>query len=612
MQTLKHSIISLVSVPKSLRSLDLKSGSLEELAGFSVHCDALVAPLEILFEKPFPVLWSGIRENNRGAQLIVVADPSASMNLLLDTHRRFPVFRLFESLEESGFEWALFEAVERSNWIQQNEQLQILVRDQFERLKNLYTELEDRVGKRQRYLEESRRKNLIAQFRWNTLRRATESIHEARSVPEMERALAAVLQESLNLLQIRLVLPHQNSIAQSEKPPKDFSVHRVKLFQEEDVAIGYALFIRDKSWPFSTEEKDFLQKISEALSLAIRRLNQLEISGSLREQWQATFNAVSDPMALVNRHYDIIQSNSAFTAKAQASGGRMKCYQLLFHRDIPCAHCRLGEDFRIHFYKGRGEGKQETWDVHSQVHQLSSEEEPLYFNRYQDVTEQLRLEQRLLEGARLAELGIIGSSIAHELNNPLGGILSFVQMMKMDLAPDDPLYPDLLEMENGVLRCRDIVQNLLGFTRQSGSDDLTVFDFREALQRALSLIDLQTRAHGLEVRRRIPEQPVPVYGHLNLLSQAIANLLQDSVQSVRQNAAKVPPHIEIIAWPENGQLEVQVLDNGPGQEVTPRISIPLAQQIVMDHRGQFEVSQPSKGLRLVRFTLPLHQDQSVG
>src|SRR5262249_46008797 len=137
-------------------------------------------------------------------------------------------------------------------------------------------------------------------------------------------------------------------------------------------------------------------------------------------------------------------------------------------------------------------------------------------------------------------------------------------------------------------------------------DEKTVFDFREALQRALALIDLQTRAHGLEVRRQIPAQPVMVHGHLNLLSQALANLLQDSIQSLRQNPLKFPPHIEIMAFENGNQIEVQVLDNGLGQEA-PRISIPLAQQIVMDHQGQFELSQPSKGLRLVRMSLPTVQ-----
>lgn len=602
MQTLKHAVVSLVKVPKVLDSLDIESiafpkGLEDEV---EVHCDVIISSLEQVFAAPFAKLWGQVRGHNRGAQLVVVADPKSHSDLLLNMHRQFPVFRVFESLEEPEFEFGLFEAIEKSNWIQQNEQLQILVQDQFEKLKTLYTELEDRVQKRQRYLEESRRKNLIAQFRWNTLRRATESIHESNSVSDMEKNLTAVLQESLNLQQVRLLLHTQSSLAQGEEKQNGFSVHRVRLFQDQDILIGYALFFRDESWPFSLEEKDFLQKISEAVSLAIRRLNQLEITKTLREQWQATFNAVNDPIALINKNYEVIQSNSSFDERTRGRDRTGKCYQRLFQRDAPCPQCKLGQSFRLNQTKG----KNETWEVHSQPLRLSQEEESAYFNQYRDITEQLRLENRLLEGARLAELGIIGSSIAHELNNPLGGILSFVQMMKMDMPESDPLREDLLEMEQGVLRCRDIVQNLLGFTRSAGSDEKVNFDLREAVQRALRLIDLQTRVHGIDVRRQIPTKPLFVHGQLNLLSQAFANLLQDSVQSVRQNPGKVPPHIEVIVLETASSIEVQVLDNGPGQDSAPRISIPLAQQIVMDHQGNFEVAHPSKGLRLVRLSLP--------
>lgn len=599
MSTIKHSVISFTMIPKAMQGLDIEVLKFPVEEDVDLHCDVLISPLSHLFAAKFPAVWDRLRSQNRGAQLIVVSESNIQAEVLLNMHRQYQIFRIYETLEEPDFEFGLFEAIEKSSWIQQNAQLQILVQDQFEKLKILYSDLEERVQKRQRYLEESRRKNLIAQFRWNTLRRATESIHESSSVAEMEANLTTVLQESLNLLQVRILLHQQSSMAQGDKTHEQFSVHRVRLFQDQDVLIGYAMFMRDQSWPFSLEEKDFLQKISEAVSLAIRRLNQLEITKTLREQWQATFNAVSDPIALITQKYEVIQTNSAFAERAKGKSST-KCFQLLFGRDIPCTNCKLGQSFRVSVHKP----KSETWDVHTQALKLSNDEEPAFFNQYRNITEQLRLETRLLEGAKLAELGIIGSSIAHELNNPLGGILTFVQMMKMDAKEGDPLRADLIEMEKGVLRCRDIVQNLLGFTRQAGTEEMAIFDLREALNRALSLIDLQTRAHGLDVRRQIPGTPMLVHGHMNLISQAIANLLQDSVQSVRQNSPKVPPHIEVIAMDNKDSVELRVLDNGLGQDVAPRISIPLAQQIVMDHKGQFEVTQPSKGLRLVRLTLP--------
>lgn len=606
--TTRTSILSLLHLPTSLSHLEAReiglSENLAKIDAMGVICDVLISPIEILLSSRFLTLWQDLRLRHAGTQLIVIADNNTPPEILFEVQRELPVFRVYDSVEDADLEWGIFEAVERSNWFVQNEQLRILVQDQSERLKNLYRELEDRVQKRQRYLEESRRKNLIAQFRWQTLRQATEAIHEAGSVSEMESRLTTVLQESLGLLQVRIILQQQNSLTQSEKVESALAIHRVRLFLDQDSLIGYALFIRERSYQFTLEEKDFLQKISEGIALAVQRLNQIEITRTLKEQWQATFNAITDPVALISPHFDIIQSNAAFQSRAKttASGPSLgKCHRVLFDRDTPCTQCRLGHSFRIDPTRLRPE----SWDVASQPVQLAPGDEPVFFHQYLDITEQLRMERRLIEGARLAELGIIGSSIAHELNNPLGGILSFVQMMKMDMAPDHPLRPDIEEMEQGVLRCRDIVQNLLGFTRNSTLEEKKTFDLRDSVQRALSILDLQTRSQGFEARRQMPSEPQMIYGNPNLITQALTNLLQNAVQTMVGNS-KSQPQIEVLVNDLKDQVEIRILDNSPtaASGGAPTVSLPLAQQIFIDHDAHFEVLQPGRGLRLMKVTLP--------
>lgn len=603
MSTLTHSIISFYPVPKSLSHLDVSLLPLNP--DIEIEADVILASLRQMLEPGFGSIWSQIRNKNSGTQLILIVENPGEFEAHFHLHRFYSIFRVFESLEEPEVEWALFEAVERSQWIHQNEQLQILVQDQFEKLKNLTQELEDRVEKRQRYLEESRRKNLIAQFRWQTLRQATETIHESSTISEMEENLTRVLQETLNLLQVRLVLHQQNTMAQAQIVNSSFSSHRVRLFQDQDVLIGYAVFLRDLQLPFSADEKDFLQKISEAISLAIRRLNQLEITKTLREQWQATFNAILNPIALISSNYEVVQTNSAFTSRTKnPQTAAKKCFQLLFDRESPCPHCELGKSFRLDFQKP----KPENWEVSSQALPLGLDSEAsnhrLYLNQYQDVTEKLRLETRLVQAAKLAELGIIGSSIAHELNNPLGGILSFVQMMKMDLKDDDPLKPDMEEMEKGVLRCRDIVLNLLGFTRSPITDNPQMIDLRDPLNTALSLMELQTRSVGIQIRTRIPNQVLNVQGNPNLLSQAFTNVIQNALESVKKLNVRSSALIEVIVLDVESWYEVQILDNGPGQDSAPSLQIPIAQQIFIDHQAEMEILPNRKGLRTVKILIP--------
>jgi two-component system NtrC family sensor kinase len=600
MSTLSHSVISFYPVPKTLSHLDISTISIETKN--EIEADVIIASLRQVLDSRFGLLWSQIRNKNSGTQLILIVEDPGEFEVHFRVHRSYPVFRIFENAEEPEVEWAIFEAVERSQWIHQNEQLQILVRDQFDKLKNLSQELEDRVQKRQKYLEESRRKNLIAQFRWQTLRRATETIHESSSIGQMEEKLTEVLQETLNLVQVRLLLHNQSSMAQPPKGTETFATHRVRLFQDQDVLIGFAVFFRDLQLPYSSDEKDFLQKISEAISLAVRRLNQLEITRTLREQWQATFNAVHNPIALISSNYDVVQTNSAFLSRIpHKMTTAKKCYSLLFDRESPCPHCQLGKSFRVDFHKP----KNETWEVSSQFLHLGIEsDQKVYLNQYQDITEKLRLEARLVQAAKLAELGIIGSSIAHELNNPLGGILSFVQMMRMDLKENDPIKPDILEMEAGVLRCRDIVQNLLGFTRSPQAEVQDLVDLRDPINTALGLVELQTRSQGITVRSRIPKTALIIQGNANLLSQAFTNVLQNALESVKNLSTKSSALIEIIVHDVESWYEVQILDNGPGQELAPSLTIPLAQQILIDHQAELEIFQPRKGLRTVKILIP--------
>lgn len=136
------------------------------------------------------------------------------------------------------------------------------------------------------------------------------------------------------------------------------------------------------------------------------------------------------------------------------------------------------------------------------------------------------MERQILESAKMAELGTIGSSIAHELNNPLGGILSFTQLIKMDMKPEHPMYQDIVEMEKGVQRCKEIVQNLLGFTRDPNFDKESIYPLYEVYDRAFKIIELQFKGEGIKYSLPPPDKSIIVLGHFNLLAQAFKNLLQ--------------------------------------------------------------------------------------
>lgn len=599
MRTLKSSF--LLIGPWEERLVELGSQILPDLSqallwSKEAHCDVVALSVTSVLEKKFSQFYHQVLDHNPAAQWIAVVPKDFAPDQLADINELYPLFRVITSYQEPDIEAHLFSALEEVNRQQQDKNLEKLIREQKEKLVRLQTDLELRVEKRTKFLTEARRKLYLTNVRIESLKNALMAVHKAGSLVEIEKLLNESMASTVQTSWIRIFFaPQDNLFSEQVETKLNFTQQRVPLFREHE-RIGSIFFMRAPDRPFLRDEVDFLNRVAEAVSLALGRIQKLEESEELKKQWEATFNAVADPVAIIDDNYDVIQANSAITLRKPGTVVGKKCFEVLFNRQSPCENCQRGKNFRL---KNRGQIGQEdqetTFDVYSQSMALDPQKPPVFVNIYHDITQKLRLEKQLLETAKLAELGTIGSSIAHELNNPLGGILSFTQLIKMDLPKDHPLYPDILEMEAGALRCKEIIQNLLGFTRNPNTDEISDLDLRDVVKRAYKIIELQLKSQAIDVVFELPDQACPVRGHLNLLSQAIKNILQNCYDSILARRKK-----DTMTF--HGQLEVRlqltadkyviaVKNNGLLYEKeSAGLGVPIASQIVEDHGGKLEIS----------------------
>lgn len=607
MQTLNSSVL-ILGYPNQ-KKLDIGADFVENweknISDFNQqNYDVICAPVKEITKDKFSELMSVLREKNPVIQTLLLYQVTDDIQTLKTVFSQYPVFRVSQENNWAMIEKDIIFCLEESQMSKQELELENLVKEQNDKLKNLYQELEDRIQKRQNYLLELRKKTYIANARWETLREAMIVVHQSISTGEMEMNLLSVLKPTMQLDSIRILLsPQDQFFNQQIQNKKNFSIFQTPLFKSED-RVGSLIFLRPEKLPFQKEETEFLLRVSETISLALDRQSKLEQSESLKEQWQATFNAVADPVSLINSKYELVQTNSAFLQKSGLRAEQIigqKCHQILFQKDSPCQQCHLGKNFRLDFLKQKS-----IYDVYSQQIPVEPLNSTVFVNFYHDVTEQTRMERKILESARLAEIGTIGSSIAHELNNPLGGILSFVQLIKMDLPKTDPLYEDIESMEDGVRRCRDIIENLLGFTRNPIVDEERVLDLSEVVQRAVKIVELQTKSIGIELKTFLPSEPCPFKGHLNLLSQALRNLLQASIETLIERTksqkgfqALIELRIEI----KGPDYIFSILDNGLGSETAPSLNLSVAGQIIHDYGGQLEFMSQAKPFRLIKFSL---------
>ncbi len=218
---------------------------------------------------------------------------------------------------------------------------------------------------------------------------------------------------------------------------------------------------------------------------------------------------------------------------------------------------------------------------------------------------------RLLESQKLAAVGQLGAGVAHEINNPLTGILGQAQLLLEARAPGDPDAAALRQIEELARRSRDITLNLLRFSQQKEEPDLVPLDLNQAVGEALLLAERHVRDEGVELGVTLGQGLPRVRGDAGQLAHVLVNLLSNARTACRGRPA---PRIEVETAARGGEVRLAVRDNGSGiaPEVRPRIFEPffttkqvwsnvglglsVSWRIVAAHGGRIEVeTHPGQG-----------------
>ncbi|MFN7133999.1 MAG: UPF0182 family protein, partial [Myxococcales bacterium] len=232
--------------------------------------------------------------------------------------------------------------------------------------------------------------------------------------------------------------------------------------------------------------------------------------------------------------------------------------------------------------------------------------------KVEERTAELKAAQaQLLETQKLAAIGQLGAGVAHEINNPLAGILGHTQLMMLDRPPDDPLVPSLKKIESQARRAREITQNLLRFSQHRASTGMRPTEVNRVVTDALSLVENQIRGEGVEVKVALADELPPIKGDPQQLSQVVLHLLANA----RTAMAKSPQRQLTVRTGATGScVFVEVADSGKGipeqnlvrifepffttKDVWTNVGLGLSvsYRIVNEHGGRIRVeSQEGRG-----------------
>jgi two-component system NtrC family sensor kinase len=259
-------------------------------------------------------------------------------------------------------------------------------------------------------------------------------------------------------------------------------------------------------------------------------------------------------------------------------------------------------------------------EITQQTRQIMGWNESLE-KRVEDKTKELREAQDLLLRSRaLAAIGSLGAGVAHEINNPLTGVLGLAQLALTDLPKDHPAHAMVQDIEDQALRIQGIVSNLLRFSQRQGGEGFRILNIANILDDALELCGTQNLANAkILVVKHVASASPPVRGNALQLQAAFIQLIQNAVAAMENGGTLTLD----TTLPEAKLFRVRISDTGRGikpehlsrifdpffttkaQRTDTGIGLSVVHKIIEDHGGTIRVESTLASGTTFWITLPI-------
>lgn len=363
---------------------------------------------------------------------------------------------------------------------------------------------------------------------------------------------------------------------QSSSPCDDCPL-RQALFSRKGASVrhhhrnsdGRSLFCEIESIPVLSDlgEVHFFINIEEDM---IEKTERTEHPVTLLDsppmaQLEAIFSGFQDSLFILNPQYEILLANKAFLNRWGA--GRSfeeikghKCHHLIHGLEDSCPQCTVTQTILT----GRavsGERYLEEYDqvFFEQTYPIFNEKgEMTSIIRYsRNITEEKRLQEQLIQAEKLAGIGLLASGVAHEINNPLTGILGFAEILQ---KTDDPTLKEqyLEEIIACSKKVAHIVKDLSSYSPLPKGEAIAPVNLNQALKDALGLICRSGLFGDIEAIEDLGEME-SIRASKSEIQQIFVNLITNAVEAMEGKGL-----LRLTTRKTRRGLEAAIQDSGPG------------------------------------------------
>ncbi len=216
----------------------------------------------------------------------------------------------------------------------------------------------------------------------------------------------------------------------------------------------------------------------------------------------------------------------------------------------------------------------------------------------------------LMQSEKMAGLGRLAAGVAHEINNPMSGIMLYANLVSEGLGEGHPMREDLEVIIHEAERCKVIVADLLEFSHQT-TYEMVLIDINAVIRKTLGVLKNQPFFHNIEVQLQLDDSIYPIFGNSIRLNQVIMNIVVNAAQAMDGDGI-----LRIMSRTRAGRdiVEIVISDTGPGIEeerlekifdpfYTTKVpgegtglGLSVSYAIVKEHKGSIRVtSSPGVG-----------------
>ncbi len=301
-----------------------------------------------------------------------------------------------------------------------------------------------------------------------------------------------------------------------------------------------------------------IESLSDELQEAhSERLSELAEKERLAERLQSLLNALPAAVLVLDGHGRVQEQNPAAEQLLGASMQGQLWRELIGQLFIP--QTTGGGDLLLH--NGR----------YVSLSTCPLGKEPGQILMLQDITEQRRLQQHLEHNRRLADMGRMAASLAHQIRTPLASALLYVSQLN-SMKPSSEMQQRFSSRALASLKgLEKLIADMLLFAN-GGGGERALSDAPQLLEQALEPLLARLQQHGIELQREIEPDAGRIEVNPTLFVSALQNLINNAIQAMEQGGV-----LTLSVRSDNGAVLFGVRDSGPGIDKTlqPRLFEPF-------------------------------------